>query len=99
MGFAKTMVLLALACLTASAGAQTAKGKYPACTSKDTYDKLMSAVVARDTDTVSAYLVSGRCVILPSGAKITVASFGFLGASEIVYRGVTLFTVSEEISR
>lgn len=95
----KTLLIISLMCLSASAGAQTAKGKYPACTSKDTYNKLMSAVVAHDTDTVSAFLESGRCGILPSGAKITIASFGFLGASEIVYRGVTLFTVSEEISR
>lgn len=99
MGFVRTMALILLACLSASAGAQMAKGKYPACSSKDTYDKLMSAVVSNDADTVSAYLGSGRCVMLPAGSRITVSSLGIFGASEIVYRGVTLFTVSEEISR
>lgn len=99
MCFARTIALLVLACISASAGAQTAKGKYPACTSKDTYDKLMSAVVSHDTDTVSAYLGSGRCVMLPAGSRITISGLGIFGASEIVYRGVTLFTVSEEISK
>ena len=78
----------------------TTVGGYPACRSREWWDDLVSSQVQGDRDSFSAYIDSGRCVVLKSGAKVTITDYPglFGGTVEFVVRGVKLWGPREGIN-
>ena len=95
------MGLLALA-ITVPATAETTKGGYPACLTKDLFDQITSALVKKD-ERAFEYLMKNGCLILKAGIQISVLDRTWTGTAKIrAYVGddaVVLWTNVENIAR
>lgn len=94
-------VLFSLA-LVVPAAAETTKGGYPACLTKDLFEQYTSAMIKKDYDTIG-YLMENGCLIPKAGIRILVLDRRSSGEAKIrAYVGndaVVLWTNVENIAQ
>jgi hypothetical protein len=78
----------------AGSGQRTTKSGYVACLSPDWLNDLTDFSIAKDTGSIAAYIVAGKCVLLKAGVPVTVLDHsGFLWSRvEFAYQGVKYWT-------
>lgn len=74
-------------------------GGHVACLKKEWLDDVTSFVIAKDMDSLQAYLDTDKCIVLKKGLRVTVTEppgmFG--GTSGFVYKGFKLWTYREAL--
>lgn len=86
---------LLLPTLASAQSAMTTKGTL-ACASKQWLDDAMDFAIAKDMDSLQAYISGGRCIILKEGLRVTITDAGFL-THEFVVQGIKLYTPRENL--
>jgi len=73
------------------------KGGHTACLKKEWLNDIMSFSIAKDYDSLQAYLDSQKCIVLKKGLRVTITeSPGMLGGTTgFVFKGIKLWTVRE----
>jgi hypothetical protein len=87
--------LLPLVAAQAGPAAVTVSG-YPACSTEQQLDDFISFVIAKDTDSMQAYLDSKKCVRLKDGVRVTILKYGS-SVHRFAYKGVKLWAVSDAL--
>lgn len=101
----KTILVLLLGVIFSSAGlADSLKGGYAACLTKEAFDNITTAIVKNDHRGTKYYLDAGLCVIPKAGLPISILDTSFFtGTAKVrVYLGkksFDLWTVMENIVR
>ena len=96
----KTIVagIVALFLSIAAEAASISKDGYLGCQTKSDFSSMISAVSQKDMDSFRALVLSGRCIPLAARQKISIVDFSIFGGTEILYKGVRIFTVNEAIN-
>lgn len=94
-----TVVLIGATMMVNSsiASAQTTiSANYPACITEDLLDEFTDYLIDQDHSGAGSLLLSGQCVILKPGDKVSVIKRGFV-VSTIRYKGKKLVAPTEAI--
>lgn len=67
-----------------------------ACLTEEWLDDIVTFSVAKDLDSIQAYLDSQKCIPLKGGLKVTVVDAGFV-IHQIAYKGVKLWVNREAV--
>lgn len=98
----KIVITLSLLILTStSVQADSLKGGYGACISKDLFKQFISAAVEKD-ERAFQYLLKNGCIVTRAGTEISILSVSLLGTAKVrAYVGDTaiiLWTNTENIN-
>lgn len=72
----------------------TTVGDSVACLSKESRQEMQQFVISKDKDSFTAYINSGKCIIMKDGIDVTVIDMPgmFGGITSFIYQGIKFWT-------
>lgn len=93
----KKIVLIIVISVNLYALSATTKSGYFACTSEESFKDMTKFKIAKDYDSMQAYIQRNKCLLLKKGVAVTILDVSFSGTSQFAFQGVKFWTNTEAL--